>query len=75
MKVFLLLIASAALAAACPPLNNDFYYLGNATHTTADLVRETMEKQSKDQPQLDWTEIITKVSLPTSHSVDIQYIL
>jgi hypothetical protein len=52
MKLFFLLIALAALAVSCLLISNDFYYLGNPTHTTADLVRDTLEKQSNNQPQL-----------------------
>jgi hypothetical protein len=73
MKLLLfLLLALAALVAACPPPLNDMFYLSNETHTTADLLIELQ----KEKPELfrprnsststektqRWDEIATKVS-------------
>ncbi|KAH7076235.1 hypothetical protein FB567DRAFT_596850 [Paraphoma chrysanthemicola] len=62
MKLLALLFFLAALATACPPLFNDFYYLGNETHSTASLVRDLF----KQQPQLGWSEIVTMTGKPLS---------
>jgi hypothetical protein len=43
MKPFFFLLALATLAAACPPISNDFFYLGNATNTTVN--RDTFNNQ------------------------------
>jgi hypothetical protein len=59
MNLFFLTFLIAALAVACPPIFNDFTFLGNESHTTADLVRDVFNKQ----PQLGWVEIVTKVRL------------
>jgi hypothetical protein len=58
MVPVILLLMLSALVAACPPLFNDFTYLGNDTHTTADLVRGLYEQLG---PQQGWDEIATKV--------------
>jgi hypothetical protein len=58
MVPLILLLVLSALVAACPPLFNDFTYLGNDTHTTADLVRDLYEQLG---PQQGWDEIATKV--------------
>lgn len=60
MMRLILLAFFAFLAAACPPLLNDFTYLGNDTHSTTDLVRALFEN---DKTQLGWSEIATKVCL------------
>jgi hypothetical protein len=48
--------------AACPPPLNDFYYLGNDTHTTADLIRGLVDQQSPGDSE-GWSEIISKVRI------------
>ncbi|KAH4981134.1 hypothetical protein HBI76_173810 [Parastagonospora nodorum] len=55
MKLFLFFLMLAALAAACPPLFNDFAFQGNGTHTTQDLVRDLFDSH----PQTGWSEIVT----------------
>lgn len=60
MELLFLLFLLSFLAAACPPLLNDFTYLGNDTHTTADLVHGLFES---DKTQLGWSEIVTKVEI------------
>lgn len=57
MKILLLLFALAAIVAACPPLFNDLRFLGNETHTTADLVQALYDRT----PDLGRNEIITHV--------------
>jgi hypothetical protein len=64
MKLFFVLLALAALVLTCPPIFNHFYFLGNDTHTTADLVRDTLNIQ----PQLGWSEIVTMVGFLVSSS-------
>ncbi|KAF2027967.1 hypothetical protein EK21DRAFT_114314 [Setomelanomma holmii] len=59
---WLLLPILATVASVCPPLFNDFQYLGNKTHSTADLVRDLFNKQ----PDLGWAEIITNTGYPVS---------
>jgi hypothetical protein len=50
MKLLIfLLLAFAALVVACPPPFNDMYYIGNETHTTADLLPVHHVKKSTDQ--------------------------
>jgi hypothetical protein len=51
-----LLLAFAALVAACPPPLNDFYYLGNETHTTEDLLLDLR----RGNMQIGWDEVVTK---------------
>jgi hypothetical protein len=57
MKFFLFFLMLAALAAACPPLFNDFAFRGNDIHTTQDLVRDLFDSH----PQTEWSEIVTLV--------------
>jgi hypothetical protein len=59
MNLFFLILLVTVFVVACPPIFNDFTFLGNESHTTADLVRDVFNKQ----PQLSWSEIVTKVRL------------
>ncbi|KAH7086474.1 hypothetical protein FB567DRAFT_603521 [Paraphoma chrysanthemicola] len=51
------LLALLALVAACPPPLNDFKYLGNDTHTTADMIRALV---AQTPGGMGWSEIVTQ---------------
>src|SRR5437868_994293 len=59
MKALLfLLLVLAAISNACSPSLNDFYYLGNETHSTADLIRDPANQYP---PGTAWSEIVSQV--------------
>lgn len=60
LRLFLLLLTFLKLVAGCPPPYNDFDFLGNETHTTADLVRIAVDS-SPYSPETAWVEVVTSV--------------
>lgn len=64
--MFILFLGLAAIVTACPPIFNDFYYLGNETHTTADLVKDFYKKKATQ----GWSEVVTHVC-QVFHSIEI----
>lgn len=49
------ILVITAIVAGCPPPFNSFKYLGNDTHTTADIVRAL-------HPGVEgWTEVVSQV--------------
>ncbi|KAJ4314345.1 hypothetical protein N0V94_006505 [Neodidymelliopsis sp. IMI 364377] len=46
LQLWIFSFGLVSFVAACPPPLNDFYYFGNDTHTTADLIRGLVGQQS-----------------------------
>lgn len=58
MRLLLLLLVLLQQVAGCPPPYNNFAFLGNETHTTADLVRIALDASPAET---GWMEIVTMV--------------
>jgi hypothetical protein len=57
-----LLSTLVTLVNSCPPPLNSLKYLGNATHTTTDMLQALVDQSP---PDMGWTEVVTKVPCPT----------